>query len=85
MMAEHVDKKLREGYAKVVDLDSRRPKVDPYERICDDESIDVFMTAFWSQSPAFELLDSPNLRRRTAEALMDLRDYLRDSDERRPA
>ena len=71
--------------SNIVDLDSRRPKVDPYERICDDESIDVFMTAFWSQSPAFELLDSPNLRRRTAEALMDLRDYLRDSDERRPA
>lgn len=84
-MVERIDPKTRERYAKVVDLDSRRPKVDPYERICDDESIDVFMTAFWSQSPAFELLDSPNLRRRTAEALMDLRDYLRDSDERRPA
>ena len=62
----------------VIDLDSRRPKPDPYDRLCDDESIDVFMAAFWSQSPAFELLDSPNLRRRTAEALMDLRDYLRD-------
>ena len=85
MMAENVDPKIRQGYAKVVDLDSRRPKVDPYERLCDDESIDVFMTAFWSQSPAFELLDSPNLRRRTAEALADLRDYLRDFDERRPA
>lgn len=78
-MAENVDKKLREGYAKVVDLDSRRPKSDPFDRLVDDEAIDVFMAAFWYQTPAFELLDSPNLRRRTADALSDLRDWLRQS------
>ena len=71
--------------SNVINLNAFRKDRDEWDRICDDESIDVFMCAFWEQSPAFELLDSPNLRRRTAQALMDLRDYLRQSDERRPA
>ena len=71
--------------SNVIDLNAFRNDRDEWDRLCDDESIDVFMAAFWHQSPAFELLDSPNLRMRTARALMDLRDYLRQEDERRPA
>lgn len=68
----------------VVDLNSYRRR-DEWDRLCDDETIDVFLAAFWAQSPASELLDSPNLRRRTLEALRDVRDYLRQNDERSPA
>lgn len=71
--------------SNVIDLNAFRKDRDEWDRLCDDESIDVFMAAFWHQSPFAELLDSPNLRRRTAQALVELRDYLRDSDERRPA
>jgi hypothetical protein len=71
--------------SNVIDLNAFRKDRDEWDRLCDDESIDVFLAAFWHQSPFAELLDSPNLRRRTAQALVELRDYLRDSDERRPA
>ena len=71
--------------SNVIDLKAFRKDRDEWDRLCDEESIDVFMAAFWHQSPFAELLDSPNLRRRTAQALVELRDYLRDSDERRPA
>lgn len=71
--------------SNVIDLNAFRKDRDEWDRLCDDESIDVFLAAFWHQSPFAELLDSPNLRRRTARALMDLRDYLRQEDERRPA
>ena len=71
--------------SNVIDLNAFRKDRDEWDRLCDDESIDVFLAAFWHQSPFAELLDSPNLRRRTAQALVELRDYLRDSDKRRPA
>lgn len=71
--------------SNVIDLNAFRKDRDEWDRLCDEESIDVFLAAFWHQSPFAELLDSPNLRRRTAQALVELRDYLRDSDERRPA
>ena len=71
--------------SKVIDLNAFRKDRDEWERLCDDETVDVFMAAFWHQSPAFDLLDSPNLRRRTVEALKDVRDYLRQQDERTPA
>jgi len=73
--------------SNIIDLNAFRKDRDEWDRICDEESIDVFMAAFWHQSPAQELLDSPTLRRRTAEALMDLRDYLRcrDNDQEEPA
>lgn len=68
----------------VVDLNSYRRR-DEWDRLCDEETLDVFLAAFWHQSDFGELLDSPNLRRRTLEALRDVRDYLRDHDDRRPA
>jgi hypothetical protein len=71
--------------SNVIDLNAFRKDRDEWDRLCDEESVDVFLAAFWHQSPFAELLDSPNLRRRTAQALVELRDYLRDSDERRPA
>lgn len=71
--------------SNVIDLKAFRKDRDEWDRLCDDESIDVFMAAFWHQSPFAELLDSPNMRRRTAEALAELRDYLRGNDERSSA
>ena len=71
--------------SNVIDLKAFRKDRDEWDRLCDDESIDVFMAAFWHQSPFAELLDSPNLRRRTAQAMMELRDYLRGNDERSSA
>jgi hypothetical protein len=66
--------------SNLIDLNAFRKERDRWDRICDEESIDVFMAAFWHQSAFAELLDSPNLRRRTAEALMELRDFLRSRD-----
>ena len=71
--------------SNLIDLNAFRKDRDQWDRLCDEESIDVFMTAFWYQSPAFELLDSPNLRRRTAQAMLELRDYLRGNDQRSSA
>ena len=71
--------------SNVIDLKAFRKDRDEWDRLCDDESIDVFMTAFWHQSPFAELLDSPNMRRRTAQALAELRDYLRGNDDRSSA
>ena len=71
--------------SNVIDLKAFRKDRDEWDRLCDEESIDVFMAAFWYQSPFAELLDSPNMRRRTAEALAELRDYLRGNDERSSA
>lgn len=67
--------------SNLIDLNAFRRDRDILDRLVDDETVDVFMTAFWSQSPAFELLDSPNLRRRTTEALADVRDYLRQREQ----
>jgi len=67
--------------SNLIDLNAFRRDRDVLDRLVDDETVDVFLAAFWSQSPAFELLDSPNLRRRTTEALADVRDYLRQRDE----
>ncbi len=66
--------------SEVTNLDDYRERA-LIDRICDDEAVDVFMTAFWVQSPYGELLDSPNLRRRTTIALAELRDYLKGGDE----
>ena len=71
--------------SKVIDLNAFRKDRDEWDRICDEESVDVFLAAFWHQSPFAELLDSPNLRRRTTQALGELRDYLRQQDDRSSA
>ena len=63
--------------SNLIDLNAYRKEGDEWDRLVDDETVDVFMAAFWYQTPSDELLDSPNLRRRTTEALADVRDYLR--------
>jgi hypothetical protein len=71
--------------SKVIDLNAFRKDRDEWDRLCDEESIDVFLAAFWDQVPVADLLDSPNLRRRTAVAMAEVRDYLRGNDERSSA
>lgn len=60
--------------------DFRRRRDSLIDRICDDEAVDVFLTAFWDQTSYGELLDSPNLRRKTTLALAEVRDYLKGRD-----
>lgn len=60
--------------------DYRRQRDSLVDRICDEDAIDAFMAAFWFQTPSDELLDSPNLRRRTALALAEVRDYVKGRD-----
>lgn len=70
----------------VIDLTAFRKDRDVLDRLVEDEDVlDVFMVAFWHQSPVQDLADSPELRRRTRLALQEVVLYLRDSDERSPA
>jgi hypothetical protein len=72
--------------SNVIDLTAFRKERDVLDRLVEDEDVlDVFMVAFWHQSPLQELADSPQLRRRTRLALQEVVLYLRDSNERSPA
>jgi hypothetical protein len=72
--------------SNVIDLTAFRKDRDVLDRLLEDEDVlDVFMVAFWHQSPLQELADSPQLRRRTRLALQEVVLYLRDSNERSPA
>jgi hypothetical protein len=72
--------------SNVIDLTAFRKERDVLDRLVEDEDVlDVFMVAFWHQSPLQELADSPQLRRRTRLALQEVVLYLRSPDERRPA
>jgi hypothetical protein len=72
--------------SNVIDLTAFRKDRDVLDRLVEDEDVlDVFMVAFWHQSPLSELGDSPQLRRRTRLALQEVVLYLRDSNERSPA
>ena len=70
----------------VIDLNAFRKDRDVLDRLVEDEDVlDVFMVAFWHQSPLSDLADSPELRRRTRQALQEVVLYLRSPDERSSA
>lgn len=66
--------------SNVTNLDDYRDRNSLVDRICDEDAIDAFMAAFWTDSSFADLLDSPNLRRRTAIALAEVRDYVKGRD-----
>lgn len=61
----------------VIDLDSYRGRKDPLDRLVEDDVLDVALVAFWHNSPYQQLCDSPELRKRMREAMLDVREYLR--------
>ena len=72
--------------SNVIDLNAFRKDRDVLDRLVEDEDVlDVFMVTFWENSSYEDVCDSPELRRRTRLALLEVVLYLRQSDERRPA
>lgn len=64
----------------VIDMAAFRRDRDVLDRLVEDDVLDVALVAFWERSSYEDLMDSPELRRRMRNAMLDVRDYLRDRD-----